>query len=336
MCFETPFLIIDGDCSAEAPSSTQVINRLPGISLRRAANIANEEFVTGVNMIRELEADAIEQVTFDILDKVADSYQFKSVVASEDIGRRTSTKETASAEVGVELTRSKLKGKGMLMQVPEITIIVDTDMTVDLNINEDGTVRTVSVDLNKDTENVVIIEAEALRLLRITYTPVGDVFSTYTTSNFYTSDGLCSAFNDFCCGNCLHIKSIENDGSNYIQSTKFNGMILTASCRASECEILRHFKREIAPAVRLQTAIKMMHELLVSDRSNPIVANGRDSARQLLAIWEGGEDPVTGFAIKGQYPKRIAQIAKMMTIYIEENHSASFDCSKLRIVETQM
>lgn len=324
MCFNTPFLTITGDCSSDTPASSIVLNRLPGISLKMAANVADEDYVKGVTMLRELEEDAIELVRFDVLDKLSSKYQFSPIGTRTRLGWRTDNFTAVNEEVGIQLERSTQKGLYKVIQLPAIEVQVDADVTATFTINVDGVETTREEELKKNSSNVINLELEATDLIRVTWNPGGVGVGSSIFSRIDSSCGVS------CAGGCIEARNVV--GPDYELSGTPSGIILEASCRLSECSLMSHYKREFAQLLRLQVGIKVMKEVIMSTRSNPVVANSRDSAREILTHWEGGVDPVTGEDRRGEYRARLEQFCKMLEKALDQLPGDGFECNRLRLI----
>lgn len=324
MCFTTPFLTITGDCSGETPLSSIVLDRLPGISLKIAANVADESYVRGVTMLRALEEDAINDVRFDILDMLSAKYSFKSVISQERLGWRTDNFSEVTDEVGIQIKRDTMRGMYMSMQLPAIEVQVGEDVaSAVFTINVDGTETTRTVDLFKDKANLIELDIEATELIRITWTP-----NALVGTSVYGRTG--TDCGEHYCGGCLEVRNVI--GPSYDISGIPSGIIADVSCRVSECVVLKHFLREFAQLLRLRVGIKVMQEIIMSNRANPIVQNSKDSAREILSHWDGGVDIATGEERKGEYYKRLKQLSKMIEKTLDAYMTKGFECERFRLV----
>lgn len=329
-CFKVPYLVITGDCSNQAFTDT-VLNRLPGLTTRRAADLANEEYVRGITMLRDLEKEAIDEVQFRLIEALKEDFLFRSVIGREIVGHHYLNNPTYTAvsdEVGIEMTPSRYRGRHTLMQLESLEIGVDADTTITLNIHVDGADTTQEVDLVAGAMNDIYLDLEGRRKIRVTFDPEG----VGLINSMGSSGGDC--YSDMICGGCVRVRSVQEQGGNYILASQPNGMIANASCLADICPTLRKYAREIAPAVRLYVGILTMKEHIASDRINPLVANGKDQAKDLLTRWEGGTDTDTGFARSGEFQDKIKLLASMLSNYLQREASFLFDCEKLKIVDS--
>ena len=84
-CF-TDFILVRGACGTATPSSGLYINDLPGISLRRGANVADEEQVTGVQLLNDSITLGIELTKKEIMERMLDIVRFNSIYQSQQYG----------------------------------------------------------------------------------------------------------------------------------------------------------------------------------------------------------------------------------------------------------
>ena len=83
-CF-TDFILVRGACGDAVPSSGLYINDLPGLTLRSAANVANEEQITGVGLLNNAIATGIELTKKEIMERMIEIVRFNSVYSSKRI-----------------------------------------------------------------------------------------------------------------------------------------------------------------------------------------------------------------------------------------------------------
>ena len=105
-CFGTNYIGIRG-CGETTPDSGIYINDLPGMSLRRFADLANEEVVQGIELVRRYEQEAIRITSRDFLTLMGNKVRINSPVDIYTRGYIGDTFSDPSARyVGFEIEKT--------------------------------------------------------------------------------------------------------------------------------------------------------------------------------------------------------------------------------------
>lgn len=330
-CFETPFLTIIGDCD-NTSSSGVVLNNLHGVTLRNAANITNEEFKTGIAMLREFEIEAINAVVRDVVFGLGSKYRFNKIRHSDVIGALERDDFVANADtVGFELRMSETAPVGSKIHLEYLEFSVGEQFNLaDIVITTDNTDTVIQKTLYPNQRNTVYVDKYAETYLRVVYAPVGLIGNSNIVSNTVDWHGDCQC--RYTCGNCFVATNIEIDTGNPVQSAKPNGIRAGINCTVAFDQWLCKYKNDLAYPIRLMVGIMVMNELLTSTRVNPLVRNSRDDAERLLTMWRGGVDVTTGFEMKSEYWKLLSPIIKMIANDISKSGHKDFECNGMSVV----
>jgi hypothetical protein len=339
-CFEAPFLTIIGDCSNTSTSGLP-LNMLHGVTLKSAAQVANEEFRTGVNMLRQFEAEAINRVVLDVLAVLGRKYQFNKVLHTDVLGDfKTRDYRAVTGTVGFEVEVSDFRPYGARIQLQWVKFSVQEDVTGAVIYYEvDGVVSSKTVDLFALKQNTVQFNVEAERLIRVYWDPAAvQVGVSYINpESVITSTCDCR----YTCAGCFVSRTIDVQHTggaitSVSPSLQPMGMQAGINCVVRPDDLLCRYMAEIAQLVRLRVGMMMMWELLTSQRANPLVRNGRESAERLLARWEGTPDPVTGFDQKSEYYYLLNQLVNMMEVDLGQLRRHEFECTGYLLAEVRM
>jgi hypothetical protein len=72
-----------------------------------------------------------------------------------------------------------------------------------------------------------------------------------------------------------------------------------------------------------------MEERISSSRNNAYIRNTQDEARELLVRWAGGNEAVTGFHIKGEYPRALEQVVQNAIQTARRSRSRAFKATSM-------
>lgn len=245
------------------------VNDLPGVEAKTFSKSANVEDMTGQEMFLRLRRNAARRVAKDFLKKLNDKYDVEEVADRVTLGDIDESYLATTKTYKIENYHPQTS-----LHLEMIKVYVDRDGTVDIEVNEHVSTYNVSKGYNSfrrdDQGDTLEITVTGIDGLQIAY--------GYRPGN---------------CGTCAY------------SSGTLPG-ILTFAVRCDQ--IICLFAEDLADATRYMTAALLMEEVEYSDRSNPLVRNGKESAGRIRARILGGEDPVTEIKNSSLYWKEIGEV----------------------------
>jgi hypothetical protein len=335
-CFGTNYIGIRGDCDETEPTSGLYINDLPGISLKLASHLADEE-VTGVTLIRRFEQQAIRMVWNNVKTKLSKNIILSKVVSQlvtdrfEPDSDEVDWLAPVAANVGIEVEKNDYDPYTSL-RVNYVDIRANTTATGEvLTITDGPVVKTYNFDIQAGKPVRIFTNYEACTdEVRITVNG-----TNLALENLLTNRGRnCGSCGDRCsscaCNECISVNGW--DGAKEV--TQAYGIIANVSCVCTQSPILCSLQQEIAEAVQMKLGVLLMMERLASSRVNYLVQNGKEEAKTMLMSWQGGIDLEAGIETKSEYWRLISQIAESIKNSLLHQTSACIACGKVRAVET--
>lgn len=272
-------------CSDEEVSSLSGLDLMdaPEISIRNLANVANEEYVTGLNLAKKKVAQATTLVRNDLMSAMAANNVLPNLSAKKyTIGefKTTVNYPSEAKERGVTLYKNKkIKGELRKLKIHNVQVYALADVEdVELKIYDDyaaGTVTTYSIDLVANEVNTFSIEYEvkgsfARVLLDGTNTPVAGTYLTCFTG-----------CNGKMPNDCAYTKGWYDEKE--ISSKEGFGINLEFSCACDYEQLLCDLSQTyIGEIVWLKSRVLLLEEHLRTNRLNNWVVYGREETKEFL------------------------------------------------------
>lgn len=332
-CFPTKnYIGIRGDCDGETPESGLYINDLAGITLKLAASSATEEDVRGIDMLRRLETLAIDLAAQDFLMKLSPKVQFKKVCDTARVGFHDKDDFTAPqlrTKVGVELEKyGNDRYKRLYVEYIEIKVKETVKQKI-VYIEDSSGVTQKKFNIKPGMNKLYLNYTSKDDCVKV-YFDADDV-TLYDNEGIYTGAGCCECWSD---SQCFKVKGIIDylGGEGWEDATSYNGIGISAQCKCDSNELVCQYRDELRFAIWYRMGILVMDEVLATDRSNPLVRNSKESARQNLLKWHGGINPQTGFEEKGEYHKSVWQVVNQVRYSINPHETDCMVCESLKVV----
>lgn len=331
-CFGDNYIGIRYECNASTPTSGLYIDDLPGISLKVASMAADDETVTGVNLIRQLEQQAIREVWNDLQAKLTKYIQLNTIIDQRQIGlhRDDITIQylpVQAANVGLQVEKSDCDPYTSI-QVNYIDIRSNSTVAGKvLSIDDCGTVTNYTFDAVAGCVARIYTNYKAISGKLLITVDASDL----ELENLPLWNGCACVAK---CGcqqyGCFNVDGW--DGTKEVSTA--NGMTANISCICSPEPFLCSIQNQIAMGVQLRLGMLLMHEILTSSRCNFFIRNTKEQARELLLQWEGGINMSDGIEVKSRYWRLIGQTAEQIKGSIQNNGSACISCSGMTATET--
>lgn len=269
----------------ETPSSLSGLDLMdaPELSIRNLANIANEEYVTGMQLAQRKVQQATLLVRNDFMSILAANRVMPQLAERQYTTgefRAATTFPAEAKERGLTLYRNtRIKGVLRKLYINSIQVYPLADATgAELKIYDDaggGTVSVYNIDLNANTVNTFCVNYEvkgnfARVLLNGTDIPVASSFLTCFTGCNGTLPNDCAYTRGWY--DDKEISGKEGFGIN----VEFN-----CSCDYEQllCDMARTYIGEI---VWLKSRVLLLEEHLRTNRLNNWVVYGREETQQYL------------------------------------------------------
>lgn len=313
-CFDN-FIGIKGDCTTTEPPVTGLyINDLAGISLRFAAHIANDETMTGVNLLKEKINFAIKLVKSDVIKFFAPYMRINTNI-DFNIGGAFNSAYLSPAPLSRGLLISKNeKSKIQKIYLNHVDVLVNTtgnhtlvlqDIYTTINYNFSaiaGQVKKINLNyLAEGTEVYLLMDNSALSVNEgnILYQQsCGCNWKTYKPTESQ-----------------LSIKGYNGTGTD----SKTYGLRANVSVICDVDSILCSLTRELGLIVLYRAGIAILEEQLVSDRLNEyVVFNDKEMTKDFLKMW-GNE-----------YNGRLDTLAMSSKQTLKQLNDSCIDCGGMK------
>lgn len=277
------------ECAGEQPKSLSGLDLMdaPEISAKNLANIANEEYVTGLNLAKKKVEQAITLVRNDLMSVMAANKVMPNLSAKKHTTGEFKTTISYPAEPkerGLTLYKNrKIKGRLRQLVIHRVQVypLADVQGAV-LKVYDDhlgGVVSTYNIDLVANEVNSFNIEYEvkgsfARVLLDGTDLPVAGAYLTCFTG-----------CNGAMPNDCGYTKGWYDERE--IGSKEGFGINLEFSCVCDYDELLADLAQTyIGEIVWLKSRVLLMEEHLRTNRLNNWVVYGREETKEFLVDLE--------------------------------------------------
>lgn len=323
-CIVLPYIGIRNGCD-DSSSSGFYINDLEGISLKLASDLTNGEVVRGEDLIRQKERVAIIDTIRDMKLIILQELKMKDIIHEERITGNWGD-YMAVDRVGIRIRRCN--SDMSRIESRQICLFPEDSLTITVNVEEDGSVRQIAKDVIGGKENCITIDlkSNAQDIL---------IYVNLCGHRLRKVNNCACDCNE--CGGCFtvsHIKYGDNDDCWIGGWPLIKTNIL---CRCNWDELICIYKDMIAQAVMYRLGIKLLYEVVFTQNYNGLIANSRESAQELLKIWEGvpgqfaaqADNP---FDIHSEYYKSLRQAVEMAKDYIIEHSGLCASCKGYKVL----
>lgn len=313
-CFDN-FIGIKGDCSATEPPITGLyINDLAGISLRTAANIANDETMTGINLLKEKINFAINLVRSDVI-KFLSPYMRINTNIDFNIGGVFNSGYLAPAPISRGLLISKNeKSKMQKIYLKHVDVLVNTTGNHTLILQD------VYTTINYNFSAV----AGQVKKINLNYLAEGmEVYLLLDNSLISVNEG--NILYEHSCGcNWRSYKATESQLSirGYNGSSTDNktyGLRVNASVVCDVDSILCALSRELGIIILYRAGIAILEEKLTTDRLNEyVIFDDEKLTTDFLKMWTD------------EYNSRLSTLAMSSKQMLKQLNDSCIDCGGMR------
>lgn len=256
------------------PDNILYINRLPGITLKKASAIVNDEYKSGIAFLKDCIKLAHTQVFHNFSATISDKFTFDSYIDSVTVDRFSHDYHPkVTADRGLSLTIGKFKVAKMFID------------EVYIRTRESGIVNLFIV----DGDNTKIVEVSVLAnktgVVKLNYKAKSDnVLIYFDQTDFSAYKGL--VHNPEGCTRCgkhydqpdILVKGWDGE----VETNEIYGLGVMANLQCDEEALICQLLPRMNFMVWYQSGINFLKEVLASDRCNGIVTFGREKASVIL------------------------------------------------------
>lgn len=311
MCGKYALVGVRDFINCPAPESVLFVNDIPGISLKAASSIVNEEQRTGVNLLNDKIKLATRMVFNRFSGLVSGKFDFNSIIEAREISEFSSTtNDPINKERGIILNR--WRSEMAKIYIEEVYIRVKESGIAILKIYDGDVTKTYSVSLLADTNNIVKLKYKAKsQSVKIVFNQQN--FNTYT----------CKINEEHGCIPCGYSRKVNHklqvmgwDGDKETYSCYGVGVLANVQCyeEAILCQLLPR----MAFMIWYQSGIEILNEKLASDRINAVTLFTKEQAKETLT------------QLKSSLEKEEKIFKNNITNFLKTTHGECFTCNGSR------
>ncbi len=268
------------------PEADLWINDLPGISLKRAASVSNEEVKTGSALLKKCIRTAIQKTFTDFDKEISPYFNFNAIVETRQVDDFSDAEILPIANLSRGLVLKRWRSEMAQIYIEEIYIKSNTSIIKEIKFY-DGEELTLSL------ENISI-EAGKIKTIRIDRKFKSETVSIKMDNN--DCEVYSKAINNWGssgCYPCNHEYMVDTCGDGYqgfvIKGFDGNqednltyGIGVKASVRCYNENIICSILPQLYLPIWYKSGSEFMKELMYTDRINPITLFTADKAGELF------------------------------------------------------
>lgn len=309
------YILVYGHCAGSTPTSGIYINKfLPGITLKRAANVTEGEIQTGVDLLNQAITNGIEAARAGLVSDMLGVVRFNHIASTGQYGAfykdYTDTTKYLSATAANRGLKFELSDCCRLttIYVRRLRVLTNTTVTNGtLTITDGGTTTTKTYSTTPQVPTDVEINYKATSptvLITLDNTSISVADSTL---NYTGSCGFCS--NDCCGDNCATGLNVWGwDGTNTNGSSYGLSAVVDTLCDQDKffCEIANVIP-DIAHLVCYHAGIWFFEYLLTTGRINVYTIYNKETISARIEQWGQKAQEIQKSLVK-QLPRYLATI----------------------------
>lgn len=278
LCGKYTLVGIKDFINCPAPENVLLLNDLPGMTLKSAAAIANDEQRSGFNLMNDKIKLATKKVFHKFSSIMAGSFEFNAILEAREISNFSSTTiAPESLERGLVLRR--WQSEMARTYIEEIYVrTVETGIAV-IKIYDGDEVKAYPVSLLANTTNVVSIRYRCKsEQVKILFDQTD--FTTYGCQ-INDSEG-CNTCGTYSKKHNLQIRGWDGDK----ETNGCFGLGVLANVQCFEETIICQLLPRMSFMIWYQTGIEIMMEKMFTSRVNAVVSFNDSKTENLLAFYE--------------------------------------------------
>lgn len=317
-CFGECFVGLKGSCKYGDPSSGFFVNDTPEISMKRLANLANEETVRGENFFKELHDQVARELPQKLLTKISSKYVFNKVIETKTVGRRGGTfGDKYCGLIGLEFEKTN-QDKFTYLHIDSIEILASKAAGKKIYIYDEEEPIVKEVRLKKGVNKINLNHKSCNDFVIVAF----DSCDLQIPESSYC--GCAQSHCGHCDCSCVNVRGVREVDEVFEHVSNYNGIVACVSCRCSAEPFICSIKDSLAYPFSLWFAVLFNKNILNTDRNNPLSRNNKEQARRNIIDLIGGEDLDTGFEKKGSFNEALEALAEQLKNY--NYQSKCFSC----------
>lgn len=262
------------------PESGLWINDLPGVSLKIASKVANEEVHTGAELLKTCIGRAVKKVFDDFDSEITPYFNINTIVQTREVNDYRDASVLATSNNNRGLTLKRWRSELALIYVEEFYIKSNTTKTKDVLIYDGddlaltikdvdftaGKIKTVRVDRKFKNETVKILMDNS----------DVEVYSTSIYNYGYSTCEPCNGEQGF----------IVKGWTGSEEDSNIYGIGVKASVRCYNENIMCAILPKLYYVIWYASGVEFMKEKIYSDRLNSVTMFTKDKAKELLEEYQ--------------------------------------------------
>lgn len=294
------------------PESRLFLNDLPGISLKIASKVANEEVVTGSALMKKCIANATKKVFDDFDSKISPYFDFNAIVETREINDFRDAEILPFANASRGLVLKRWRSELAKHYVEEIYIKVNTTLVTDVYIYDGETIA-----LTLENVSLVAGVMKTIRVDRVFEQEVVKILMDNSNVEVYSTSVRNHNWHYQGCGACEgHNQGLVIKGWNGSEEdSEMYGIGVKSSVRCYNETALCSILPKLYFPIWYQSGAEFMKELLYSDRLNPTTTLTKVRGGELLTEYED------------EYKKGYAKTVKSIQAYLRSMKGECITCN---------
>ncbi len=291
------------------PESVLFVNDIPGITLKSAAAIANDEQRTGFNLLNEKIVLANKMIFHRFSHIISGHFDFNSFIEAREIKNfKTNIISPATLERGLSIRR--WQSEVVKLYIESLYIRVQESGIVTVNIIDGDITTPYSVSLLANVTNEVEIRYKANS---------EHILITFDQTNFTTFD--CNLNSSTGCRSCSksnkhNIKIKGWDGTKETEGCFGMGVLANVQC--FEEPIICQLLPRMSFMIWYQAGINILEEHIASGRINAVVTFTKDQAKNTLEM------------LKYELAAEEKQFSNSITKFLKNTTGECFACNGIK------
>lgn len=275
LCWERTIIGIKDFADCTNPESNLFLNELPGITLKSASKIANEEYQSGQNLMKHSIEMAVKQVYDEFREQLQTYFNTNSIVEARQIDVfGTDVIPMAALERGLIIKR--WRSELAQIYIHEVYIKVKQSGTLTFKIYDGCETVEKEVDVVADCLNKIRVDykAESEEVKIIFDQTAWDVYGCSLVNN--------NGYNDCRCGSWASKGLFVNGWNGSAEQNSCFGVGVYASVKCYFENVFCALLDQLYFVIWYKAGIIFLQELINSDRINAVTLFTKERAKELI------------------------------------------------------
>jgi len=316
---------IKTDCETIEGASGLYVNQIPGIDIRTANGIKNEDYTTGLAFVQAMLNTAADIVGDEIIRSLRGNYKFNAILnEGAYCFFETGYKPVYNGYRGVRIERRYFDNYTSMF-VPTVRMLVEEDSTITIRITDSFGKVTLFSD--------VVLKAKTVTDVQLDYESKAD-WIDIDTDNTALKVAKTSATAG--CGGCgTRTTSYYDD---YIMTKGLAdgipvgndtfGILPTVQIRCSEERLVCSIKSYLDTCILYKFAGLFFNEASITKRNNRYTIYTREDSKTFSQHYDNDVQVVGISSPLGLYQLEVQKILEALTTFYASTNEMCFDCKK--------